>query len=91
MTESEKVYSICIEKLSENPAGLKFTELCQYVQATDKSLKYGTITGALTTLCQVYADKVFKPERSLFQLRKHQNTSISAPIPSNKKINEEDF
>jgi hypothetical protein len=91
MTEAEKVYSICLSKLDENPAGLKFTELCQYAQAEDNSLRHGTIAGALTTLCQARADKVFKPERGLYQLLKYKNTTIFAQVSSKKKIKEEDF
>jgi hypothetical protein len=91
MAEAEKVYSICLDKLDKNPAGLKFTELCQYARAEDNSSKHGTLVGALTTLCRDHVDKVFKPERGLYQLLKYKNTAISVQVSSKKELRKKIF
>jgi hypothetical protein len=92
MKETDKVNSICLKGLDENPAGLHFAELCRYVQDIDPSIKYGTITHSLNNLCQNLSSEVFKPERGLFQLLKYKNDNFLTPPPQqNKSIHEEDF
>jgi hypothetical protein len=92
MTEIDKVNSICLKGLDENPAGLHFAELCRYVQNTDPSIKYGNITNSLNNLCKNHPNEVFKPERGLFQLQKYKTDNFTtAQLQKSKSIREESF
>jgi hypothetical protein len=90
MTETDKVYMLCLEGLDANPTGLRFAELCRYVQQKDSSIKYGTITGAIVKIIQNRPSDVCKPERGLFQLIKYKGKNTTS-VSQNKNIHEEEF
>jgi hypothetical protein len=66
----ERIVSKAFEVLDANPEGVRFSELVRLIAASDRGVKYGTITGSVWDLQDQYPDRVYKPERGLFRLTK---------------------
>jgi len=68
-----RIYAKAFELLEQNPQGLRFTELRSKIEESDPSFHPKTVNGCVWKLPQKYPDKVYKPFRGFFRLRKYKS------------------
>ena len=68
-----RIYAKAFELLEQNPQGLRFTELRSKIEESDPSFHPKTVNGCVWKLPQKYPDKVYKPSRGFFRLRKYKS------------------
>ena len=70
---TERINAKALELLEQHPEGLRFMELRSKIEASDPGFHPKTVNGCVWKLPQKFPDKVFKPSRGLFRLRKYQS------------------
>ena len=60
-----------LELLRKHPGGLRWVDLLSAIKAWDRSLHPKTINGYIWKLVQQFPDKVYKPSKGLFRLKKY--------------------
>jgi hypothetical protein len=71
-TITERIYAKAFELLEQHPEGLRFSELRSAIEASDPSFHPKTVNGCVWKLPQRFPDRVYKPSRGLFRLRKYK-------------------
>ena len=69
-TITGRIYTIIFDVLEKHPEGVRWSELLKLIEAKDKSLHSKTVNGCIWRLVERYPDKVYKPQKGLFRLRK---------------------
>ena len=69
---THRIYKKALELLEEHPEGLRWTALLEGIKASDPSLHPKTVNGCVWKLVERFPDKVYKPSRGLFRLRKYK-------------------
>jgi hypothetical protein len=70
---TERINAKALELLEQHPEGLRFTELRSKIEASDPGFHPKTVNGCVWKLPQKFPDKVYKPYRGLFRLRKYKS------------------
>ncbi|MDY0097486.1 MAG: hypothetical protein RBS01_04005 [Candidatus Dojkabacteria bacterium] len=71
-TITGQIYNNIFELLDKNPSGLHWSELISQIQKSNPTLHPKTINGCIWKLIEKYPNKVYKPEKGLFQLLKYK-------------------
>lgn len=91
-TIREKIIYLCVKALSENPSGLRFAELAQYVKThLDPEIKRGNIPANLVKMVEFSDGKIKKIDKGFYQLSDEliDQSKISNIVVN--KIRESDF
>lgn len=75
-TITGRIYAKAFELLEQHPEGLRFSELRSAIEASDHSFHPKTVNGCVWKLVQRFPDRVYKPSRGLFRLRKYKPSEI---------------
>ncbi|MCC7303460.1 MAG: hypothetical protein IT233_12545 [Bacteroidia bacterium] len=97
MAKEQEIQKFALQILSENPQGLRYTDLRNAIWAKNNDFNRNTINGSIWDLDTTFPKEVYKPARGIFRLvsfRESDSTpqkidSIEKPIK--KGINEETF
>lgn len=91
LTIREKIIALCIKALSENPTGLRFSELYQYVETNlDPEIKRGNIPANLVSMVQSSHGQIKKIDKGFYQLSDELIEQPKTPTLA-VKIRESDF
>ena len=71
-TITGRIYSKILDILEENPEGVRWVDLLDQVQSWDSSLHPKTVNGCVWKLLDKFPDKVYKPSKGLFRLKKYE-------------------
>lgn len=69
-TITGRIYAKLFELIEQHPEGLHWSELISKIEASDRSLHPKTVNGCIWKLTERFPDKVYKPSKGLFRLRK---------------------
>jgi len=70
-TQREKIINIALEILENRPKGIRYSELVREIKSSLPEIPKNTIDGTIWNLNIRLPDKVAKPERGLFILKKY--------------------
>ena len=70
-TKTGRINLAIFEILENNPAGIRWVELDKLVKEAEPSLHPKTINGCIWKLTETFPDKIHKPAKGLFQLKKY--------------------
>jgi len=87
-TRRDKIIKKVIEILNENPQGVKYSQLFNYLKEEFPNFPKGTIHGTIWNL-EKRRDDIVKPERGLFVLKKFFKEEY--PLEKIERIKEECF
>ena len=91
ITIREKIIALCIKALSENPSGLRFAELAQYVKThLDPEIKRGNIPANLVKMVEFSGGQIKKVDKGFYQLSEIEIKEITT-APISIKVRESDF
>jgi hypothetical protein len=91
VTIREKIIDLCIKALDENPSGLRFAELSNYVKThLDPTIKRGNIAANLVKMVDFSDGKIKKVDKGFYQMASNINSEIKVSLPATK-IRESDF
>lgn len=71
-TITGRINAKAIDLLSENPDGLRWSDLISKIIEADDSFHPKTVNGCIWKLTQKFPDKVYKPTKGLFRLLKYK-------------------
>lgn len=71
-TITGRIYIKIFQILEKNPDGVRWTDLNKAIEESDPSLHPKTINGCVWKLIEKYPDKVYKPSRGVFKLKKYR-------------------
>ena len=74
-TITGRIYEIVFQLLEKHPAGIRWSELLSMVESADSSLHPKTINGCIWKLVERYPDKIHKPSKGVFQLKKYAGST----------------
>lgn len=74
-TITGRINATALKLLEKNPEGLRWSELLRKIKASDSSFHPKTVNGCVWKLIEKYPDKVYKPKKGLFRLKKYKNNS----------------
>jgi len=69
-TITGRVYITIFKLLEKNPEGLQWSELLAEIQEANPNFHPKTVNGCVWKLIEKYPDRVYKPARGLFRLKK---------------------
>jgi len=69
---TERINATAFELLEKNPEGLRWTDLRKKIEASDASFHPKTVNGCVWKLVETFPDKIYKPSKGLFRLRKYK-------------------
>lgn len=69
-TVTGRIYKTIFDLLEKNPEGLHWSELLKKIEEADSSFHPKTVNGCVWKLVEKYPDRVYKPEKGLFRLKK---------------------
>ncbi len=72
-TITGRIYAKAIDLLEEKPEGIRWKDLAEAIQNAHPEFHPKTINGCIWKLTEKFPDKVFKPSRGVFRLRKYGN------------------
>ena len=67
------------ELLEEHPEGLRWSELLSKIKESDHSFHPKTVNGCVWKLVERFPDKVYKPSKGLFRLKKYTSAAVDTP------------
>lgn len=70
---THRIYAKIFDLLENNPNGLSWTDLRTNVEESDNSFHPKTVNGCVWKLLERYPDKVYKPSKGIFRLKKFKN------------------
>ena len=96
MTNKERIQAAALEVLEQHPKGIRYSQLQIAVKAKLPDVPANTIQGNTWNLELTQSEKVTKPARGLYLLKKFLSTDGPPPIDKNgsipvKKVREVDF
>lgn len=74
---TERIEATAFTLLEEHPEGLQWADLNRKIEEADPGFHPKTVNGAVWKLVEKYPDRVHKPSKGLFQLRKHGSDAAS--------------
>lgn len=69
---THRIYAKAFELLQRHPEGLRWSELLAGIKAADPAFHPKTVNGCVWKLTEKFPDKVYKPSKGLFRLRKYK-------------------
>ena len=93
---TERIEDAAFELLDINPDGLRYSELKKRISDMDNKFNVNTIGGRIWDLDARFSDKVYKPSRGFFRLRKYkdpESDDLKEDVQPKEpiKVKEEDF
>lgn len=70
ITITGQINAKALELLEKNPEGIRWTDLKNKLETIFPDFHPKTINGCVWKLLEKYPDKIYKPEKGLFKLRK---------------------
>jgi hypothetical protein len=70
---THRIYETIFDLLKKNPEGIRWSELNKKIMESDPSFHSKTVNGCVWKLIEKYPDKVYKPKKGLFRLRKFKS------------------
>ena len=70
---TERINATAFELLEKHPEGLRWTDLRRKIEASDDSFHAKTVNGCVWKLVETFPDKIYKPSKGLFRLRKYKS------------------
>jgi len=70
---TERINATAFELLEKHPEGLRWTDLRKKIEASDDSFHPKTVNGCVWKLVETFPDKIYKPSKGLFRLRKYKS------------------
>ncbi len=70
---TERIYAKIFELLEQHPEGLRWSELNAKIIDSDPTFHPKTVNGCVWKLVQKFPDKVYKPSKGLFRLKKYKS------------------
>lgn len=74
-----RIYSTALDLLEQHPEGLRWSELLAKIRASDPGFHPKTVNGCVWKLVERFPDKVCKPEKGVFRLRKYEAAGATEP------------
>lgn len=74
---TERIEATAFRLLEENPEGLRWTDLNTRIEESNPSFHPKTVNGTVWKLVERYPDRIHKPSKGLFQLRKYESGNNS--------------
>ena len=71
---TERINATAFELLEKHPEGLRWTDLRKMIEVSDESFHPKTVNGCVWKLVETFPDKIYKPSKGLFRLRKYKST-----------------
>ena len=71
-TVTGRINATALALLEEHPEGLRWSELNAKIEASDPSFHPKTVNGCVWKLVETFPDRVYKPSKGLFRLRKYE-------------------
>jgi len=68
---TRRINAKALELLEQHPGGLRWSELLSKILESDPSFHPKTVNGCIWKLAERFPDKVYKPAKGLFRLRKY--------------------
>ncbi len=68
---TERINTKALQLLERHPEGLRWSELCSKIEASDATFHPKTVNGCVWKLVDKFPDKVYKPSKGLFRLLKY--------------------
>ena len=92
----EQIAKKAFEVLEAAPEGVRYSDLVSRVGQLDSSFNLNTIRGTVWNLHEQYPDRVYKPSRGLFRLKKYRDPETDELKPElgpkqPRKFKEEEF
>jgi hypothetical protein len=72
-TITGRINTKAFELLEKNPEGLRWSELLSKIKESDSNFHPKTVNGCVWKLVENFPDKVYKPEKGLFRLKKYKS------------------
>lgn len=72
LTITGRIYEKIFDLLEKNPDGMRWTDLLKEIEEWDRNLHPKTVNGCVWRLIERFPDKVYKPEKGLFRLKKYK-------------------
>jgi len=70
---THRINAKALKLLEQNPEGIRWSEMLAKIQEWDPSLHPKTVNGCVWKLVEKFPDKVYKPSKGLFRLRKFKS------------------
>ena len=74
---THRINAKAFELLEQHPEGLRWTELLSKIKESDPAYHPKTVNGCVWKLVEKFPDKVYKPSKGLFRLRKFESDQIA--------------
>lgn len=71
-TITGQINALALELLDKNPAGIRWVDLLDMIQKAKPGFHPKTINGCVWQLVNNFPDKVHKPKKGLFKLKKNK-------------------
>ena len=78
-TITGRITATAFELLEQHPEGIRWSELNAKIEASDPGFHPKTVNGTVWKLVEKFPDKVYKPSKGLFRLRKYESAEVDAP------------
>ncbi|MCR4327488.1 MAG: hypothetical protein NUV46_02820 [Nanoarchaeota archaeon] len=75
-TITGRINAKIFEILEKNPEGVRWTDLLSMIKKWDPSLHPKTVNGCVWKIIENFPDKVYKPSKGIFRLRKFSSKKI---------------
>ena len=69
-TVTGRIYEEAFRLLEKHPEGMRWTDLLSEIQNSDPNFHPKTVNGCIWKMVKKFPDKVYKPQKGLFRLRK---------------------
>lgn len=73
---THRINAKAFELLEAHPEGLRWSEMLSEIKASDPTFHSKTVNGCVWKLVQKFPDKVYKPSKGLFRLRKFESAEL---------------
>lgn len=70
---THRINAKAFELLEQHPEGLHWSELLSEIKASDPTFHPKTVNGCVWKLVERFPNKVYKPSKGLFRLRKFES------------------
>jgi hypothetical protein len=95
-TKKEQIIKKAFELLSNEPNGIRYTDLVNKINECISDIPINTVHGTIWNIETKFPKEIYKPSRGIFKLTKFQSfeEELNGKIPTkiiNDKIKEEDF
>lgn len=71
---THRINAKALELLDQYPEGLRWSELLFQIKDSDPTFHPKTVNGCVWKLVERFPDRVYKPSKGLFRLRKFEST-----------------